>query len=113
MTGNGRPGGGIPAGGGISADGGRPGDGIPAGGGRLGDGGIPAVDSLAGLADLDGLRELVRQVLREVLPAAAEQPNPLYVTSTGSEPAERHIHRVPGRAVAAIGSLTGGPASPG
>jgi hypothetical protein len=85
MTSNGRPGDS------------RPGDGIPAGGGRLGDGGIPAADSLASLADLDGLRELVREVLRELIPPAAGLRGPgnvMDVASGQSGVVERHIQRV-------------------
>ncbi len=45
---------------------------------------------------LDTLRELVREVLREVLPAMAGQPNPLNAISSGSQPVERHVERVAG-----------------
>ena len=52
----------------------------------------------------DALRQLVREVLRDVLPAAlGRQPNPVNVTSTGSEPVERHIHGVAGGAQRALG----------
>jgi hypothetical protein len=45
----------------------------------------------------DALRQLVREVLREVLPAIADQPNPVKVHFTGSGPPETHFHRVPVR----------------
>jgi hypothetical protein len=45
----------------------------------------------------DALRQLVREVLREVLPAIADQPNSVKVHFNGSEPPERHFHRVPVR----------------
>jgi len=52
-----------------------------------------APDAMIGL---DTLRELVREVLREVLPAMAGQPNPLNAISNGSQPVERHVERVAG-----------------
>jgi hypothetical protein len=52
-----------------------------------GSGGLPAPDEL---------RQLVREVLREVLPTATHQPNPLKAGSMGSQPAESPIHRVAG-----------------
>jgi hypothetical protein len=45
----------------------------------------------------DALRELVREVLREVVPAIADQPNPVKVHFTGSGPPETHFQRVPVR----------------
>jgi hypothetical protein len=45
----------------------------------------------------DALRQLVREVLREILPAIADQPNPVKVQFNGSEPAETQLHRVPVR----------------
>ena len=48
------------------------------------------------LAAPDELRQLVREVLREVLPTATHQPNPLKAGSMGSQPAESPIHRVAG-----------------
>ena len=45
----------------------------------------------------EALRQLVREVLREVLPAIADQPNPVKVPFTGSGPPETHFHRVPVR----------------
>jgi hypothetical protein len=56
-------------------------------GGLTGSGGLPAPDEL---------RQLVREVLREVLPAATHQPNPMKAGSMGSQPAESRIHRVAG-----------------
>jgi hypothetical protein len=57
----------------------------------------------------DALRELVREVLREVLPAVAGQPNPLNATSNGSGPVQRHIERVAGSSpAAATRPLAGG-----
>jgi hypothetical protein len=98
MTSDGRPGDG------------RPGDGIPAGGGRPGDGGIPAADSLASLADLDGLRELVREVLRELIPPTAGLPGPgnvMDVASGQSGVVERHIQPVTGTGPAESGVASG------
>jgi hypothetical protein len=59
------------------------------------------LDAAAGLdteASPDTLRELVREVLREVLPVIAGQLNPLNAISTGSQHVERHIERVAGSA---------------
>jgi hypothetical protein len=47
-----------------------------------------------GLPDSGELRQLVREILREVLPAATHQPNPMKARSIGSQPAESRIHRV-------------------
>ena len=60
-----------------------------------GPGGLTAPD---GLPAPDELRQLVREVLREVLPAAVHQPNPLKARSIGSQPVESRIHRVAGSA---------------
>lgn len=49
-----------------------------------------------GIPDPGELRQLVREVLREVLPAATHQPNPMKARSIGSQPAESPIHRVAG-----------------
>jgi hypothetical protein len=54
------------------------------------------VTGSGGLPDPDELRQLVREVLREVLPAATHQLNPLKAGSMGSQPAESPIHRVAG-----------------
>jgi hypothetical protein len=57
-----------------------------------------------GMPVREELRRLVREVLRELLPAAAaDQPGPLNVTFNGSEHVERHIQRVAGRAPAGAG----------
>ena len=45
----------------------------------------------------DALRQLVREVLREVLPALAGPPGPVDVHSDRPEPAQSHIERVPVR----------------
>ena len=52
-----------------------------------------------GLPDSGELRQLVREVLREVLPAATHQPNPMKARSIGSRPYESPIHRVAGSPV--------------
>ena len=72
----------------MTAPGGAAGPGRMAGSGSLpGSGGLP---------DPGELRQLVREVLREVLPAATHQPNPMKAGSMGSQPAESRIHRVAG-----------------
>jgi hypothetical protein len=78
-------------------------------GGTAGPGGLPAPNGPPapnGLPAPDELRQLVREVLREVLPAAVHQPNPLKAGSIGSQPAESRIHRVAGSA--APGTSPGG-----
>jgi hypothetical protein len=57
------------------------------------------IDGVGGMPVRDELRRLVREVLHELLPAAAaDQPGPLNVTFNGSEHVERHVQRVAGRA---------------
>jgi hypothetical protein len=75
--------GGLPASGGLSAS----------RAGLTGSGGMP---DPGGLPDPGELRQLVREVIREVLPAATHQPNPMKARSIGSQPAESRIHRVAG-----------------
>jgi len=58
--------------------------------------GLAATAGPDAMVDLDTLRELVREVLREVLPAIAGQPNLLNAISNVSQPVERHIERVAG-----------------
>jgi hypothetical protein len=67
-----------------------------------GSGGPPDPGGLAGsggMPDPGELRQLVREVLREVLPAATHQPNPMKARSIGSQPAESRNHRVAGSPV--------------
>ena len=45
----------------------------------------------------DALRQLVREVLREVLPALAGPPGPVDVHADRPEPAQSHVDRVPVR----------------
>lgn len=86
--------------GGTAGPGGLPAPraGVTGSGGTAGSGGLPAPDEL---------RQLVREILREVLPAAVHQPNPLNPRFNGSQPVESPIHRVAGSA--APGSAAPGP----
>jgi hypothetical protein len=72
---------GLPASGGLPASRAD----VTASGGLTGSGGLP---------DPRELRQLVREILREILPAATHQPNPMKARSIGSQPAESRIHRV-------------------
>jgi hypothetical protein len=78
---------GLPGSGGLPDSGGLPASraDVTASGGLTGSGGLP---------DPGELRQLVREILREILPAATHQPNPMKARSIGSQPAESRIHRV-------------------
>jgi hypothetical protein len=69
-------------------------DAVPAPGTTFNSGTTPASNTPF---DPDALRQLVREVLREVLPALAGPPGPVDVNSDGPEPAQSHLDPVPVR----------------